>query len=211
MGEDTAMEVMVDMVMERDLLMLSQDMDTPPAMNTDHHRDFPDMEVMGMVDMVMDLMVMEREMLSPVMDTELVTVLLLLLTIHMVDPALPTEAPRVFLDTAMVVTDTERDLLSPVTDMEADTPLSPKAVHTITVPMDITLTTLMERDLLSLVMDMVVMDMEVLTAASTSPDHTPTMALMLLTLTKKDCQRKKMYLQTNVASIHLMYLLNKFK
>merc|ERR1719347_2021569 len=145
--------------------------------------------------MVMDLMVMEREMLSPVMDTELVMVLLLLLTIHMVDPALPTEAPRVFLDTAM----------------EADTPLSPKAVHTITVPMDITLTTLMERDLLSLVMDMVVMDMEVLTAASTSPDHTPTMALMLLTLTKKDCQRKKMYLQTNVASIHLMYLLNKFK
>merc|ERR1712025_37503 len=110
----TAMEVMVDMVMERDLLMLSQDMDTPPAMNTDHHRDFPDMEVMGMVDMVMDLMVMEREMLSPVMDTELVTVLPLLLTIHMVDPALPTEAPRVFLDTAMVVADTERDLLSPV-------------------------------------------------------------------------------------------------
>merc|ERR1711937_692851 len=96
----------------------------------------------------------------------------------------------------------EREMLSPVTDMEADTPLSPKAVHTITVPMDITLTTLMERDLLSLVMDMVVMDMEVLTAASTSPDHTPTMALMLLTLTKKDCQRKKMYLQTNVASIH---------
>merc|ERR1719347_2343383 len=37
--------------------------------------------------MVMDLMVMEREMLSPVMDTELVMVLLLLLTIHMVDPA----------------------------------------------------------------------------------------------------------------------------
>merc|ERR1712025_469599 len=131
--------------------------------------------------------------------------------IHMVDPALPTEAPRVFLDTDMVVTDTERDLLSPVTDMEADTPLSPKAVHTITVPMDITLTTLMERDLPSLVMDMVFMDTEVLTAASTSPDHTLTMALMLLTLTKKDCQRKKMYLQTNVASIHLMYLLNKFK
>merc|ERR1719348_2633938 len=81
--------------------------------------------------MVMDLMVMEREMLSPVMDTELVMVLPLLLTIHMVDPAPPTEAPRVFLDTAM----------------EADTPLSPKAVHTIMVPMDITLTTLMERDL----------------------------------------------------------------
>merc|ERR1719516_534627 len=159
--------------------------------------------------MDMDLMVMEREMLSPVMDTESVTVLPLLLTIHMVAPALPTEAPRVFLDTAMVVMDTERDLLSPVTDMEADTPLSPKAVHTIMVPMDITLTTLMERDLPSPVMDMVVMDMAVLTAASTSPDHTPTMALMLLTLTKKDCQRKKMYLQTNVASIHLMYLLNQ--
>merc|ERR1712098_807429 len=169
-------------------------------MNADHHRDFPDMEVTDMVDMVMDLMVMEREMLSLVMDMELVTVLPLLLTIHMVDPALPTEAPRVFLDTAM-----------PVTDMEADTPLSPKAAHTIMVSMDITLTTLMERDLPSPVMDMVAMDMEVLTAASTSPDHTPTMALMLLTLTKKDCQRKKMYLQTNVASIHLMYLLNKFK
>merc|ERR1719516_217727 len=112
--------------------------------------------------MVMDLMVMEREMLSPVMDTELVTVLPLLLTIHMVDPALPIEAPRVFLDTDMVVT-----------DMETDTPLSPKAVHTIMVPMDITLTTLMERDLPSPVMDMVVMDMAVLTAASTSPDHTP--------------------------------------
>merc|ERR1719348_2412481 len=103
--------------------------------------------------MDMDLMVMEREMLSPVMDTESVTVLPLLLTIHMVAPALPTEAPRVFLDTAMVVTNTERDLLSPVMDME-------------------------------------VMDMAVLTAANTSPDHTPTMALMLLTLTKKDCQRK---------------------
>merc|ERR1712243_362971 len=96
--------------------------------------------------MDMDLMGMESEVLSPVMDTELDTDLPLLLTIHMVAPALPTEAPRVFLDTAMVVTDTERDLLSPVMDMEAYTPLSPKAVHTI---MDITLTTLMERDLLS--------------------------------------------------------------
>merc|ERR1712098_808099 len=115
----------------------------------------------------------------------------LLLIIHMVDPALPTEAPRVFLDMAMVVTDMERDLLSLVMDMEADTPLSPKAAHTIMVPMDITLTTLMERDLPSPVMDMVVMDMAGLTAASTSPDHTQTMALMLLTLTKKDCQRKK--------------------
>jgi len=205
------MEVMVDTVMERDLLMLSQDMDTPPATNTDHHRDFPDTEVTDMVDMVMDLMVMEREMLSPVMDMELVTVLPLLLTIHMVDPALPTEAPRVFLDTAMVVTDMERDLLSPVTDMEADTLSSPKAVHTTMVPMDITLTTLMARDPPSPVMDMLVMDMEVPTAASMSQDLTPTMALMLPTLTKKTVRDRKMYLQTNVASIHLMYLLNKFK
>jgi len=205
------MEVMVDTVMERDLLMLSQDMDTPPATNTDHHRDFPDTEVTDMVDMVMDLMVMEREMLSPVMDTESVTVLPLLLTIHMVDPALPTEAPRVFLDTAMVVTDMERDLLSPVTDMEADTLSSPKAVHTTMVPMDITLTTLMARDPPSPVMDMLVMDMEVPTAASMSQDLTPTMALMLPTLTKKTVRDRKMYLQTNVASIHLMYLLNKFK
>jgi len=205
------MEVMVDMVMERDLLMLSQDMDTPPAMNTDHHRDFPDMEVMGMVDMVMDLMVMEREMLSPVMDTELVTVLPPPLTIHMEVPAPPTEAPRDFLDTDMVVTDTERDLLSPVTDMEADTLSSPKAVHTTMVPMDITLTTLMARDPPSPVMDMLVMDMEVPTAASMSQDLTPTMALMLPTLTKKTVRDRKMYLQTNVASIHLMYLLNRFK
>merc|ERR1711875_115454 len=83
----------------------------------------------------------------------------------------------------------EREMRSPVMDMEADTPLLPKAVHSTMVPMDITLTTLMERDLPSLVMDMVVMDTEVVTAASMSQDHTPTMALMLLTLTKKDCQR----------------------
>merc|ERR1719381_325940 len=99
----------------------------------------------------------------------------------MVVPALPTEAPKVFLDTAMVVTDIERDPLSQVTDMEADTPSSPKAVHTTMVPMDTTLTTLMERDPLSPVTDMVVMDMVVLTAASTSPDHTPTMASTLPT------------------------------
>merc|ERR1719270_1614624 len=117
---------------------------------------------------------MEREMLSPVMDTELVTVLPPPLTIHMEVPALPTEAPRDFLDTDMVVTDTERDLPS-------------------------------------LVMDMLVMDMEVPTAASMSQDLTPTMALMLPTLTKKTVRDRKMYLQTNVASIHLMYLLNRFK
>merc|ERR1719410_2118620 len=135
--------------------------------------------------MVMDHMVMEREMLSPVMDMVLVMVLPPLLSIHMVVPALPTEAPKVFLDTAMVVTDMERDPLSQVTDMEADTPSSPKAVHTTMVPMDITLTTLMERDPLSPVTDMVV-----LTAASTSPDHTPTMASMLPTLINKTVRDK---------------------
>jgi len=154
---------------------------------------------------------MEREMLSLVMDTELVMVLPPPLTIHMEGPALPTEAPRDFLDTAMVVTDMERDLLSPVTDMEADTLSSPKAVHTTMVPMDITLTTLMARDPPSPVMDMLVMDTEVPTAASMSQDLTPTMALMLPTLTKKTVRDRKMYLQTNVASIHLMYLLNRFK
>merc|ERR1719187_808557 len=141
--------------------------------------------------MVMDHTVMEREMLSLVMDMVSVTVLPPLLSIHMVVPAQPTEAPKVFLDTVMVVTDMERDPLSPVTDMEADTPSLPKAVHTTMVPMDITLTTLMERDPLNPVMDMVVMDMVVLTAASTSPDHTPTMALMLPTLIKKTVRDKK--------------------
>jgi len=205
------MEVMVDTVMERDPPMLSLDMVMPEATPTDPHRDFLDMEVTDTVDMVMDHTVMEREMLSLVMDMVSVTVLPPLLTIHMVVPALPTEAPKVFLDTAMVVTDMERDLLSPVTDMEADTLSSPKAVHTTMVPMDITLTTLMARDPPSPVMDMLVMDMEVPTAASMSQDLTPTMALMLPTLTKKTVRDRKMYLQTNVASIHLMYLLNKFK
>merc|ERR1712176_847531 len=150
-------------------------------------------------------------MLSPVMDTELVTVLPPPLTIHMVVQAPPTEAPRDFPDTDMVLTDMEREMLSPVMDMEVDTLSSPKAVHTTMVPMDITLTTLMARDPPSPVMDMLVMDMEVPTAASTSQDLTPTMALMLPTLTKKTVRDRKMYLQTNVASIHLMYLLNRFK
>jgi len=167
-----------------------------------------DMDMEVMVDTVMERGLL---MLSPVMDTELVTVLPPPLTIHMEVPAPPTEAPRDFLDTDMVVTDTERDLLSPVTDMEADTLSSPKAVHTTMVPMDITLTTLMARDPPSPVMDMLVMDMEVPTAASMSQDLTPTMALMLPTLTKKTVRDRKMYLQTNVASIHLMYLLNRFK
>merc|ERR1712221_32020 len=113
---------------------------------------------------------MEREMLSPVMDTELFTVLPPPLTIHMEVPAPPTEAPRDFLDMAMVLTDMEADPLS-----------SPKAVHTTMVPMDITLTPLMARDPPSPVMDMLVMDMEVPTAASMSQDLTPTMALMLPT------------------------------
>jgi len=216
--EDTDTEVMVDTVMERDLLMLSPVMDMelvmvlPPPLTihmvvqappTEAPRDF--------LDTAMVLTDMEREMLSPVMDTELVTVLPPPLTIHMEVPALPTEAPRDFLDTDMVVTDMERDLLSPVTDMEADTLSSPKAVHTTMVPMDITLTTLMARDPPSPVMDMLVMDTEVPTAASMSQDLTPTMALMLPTLTKKTVRDRKMYLQTNVASIHLMYLLNRFK
>merc|ERR1712098_29906 len=158
-------------------------------------------------------MVMERGllMLSPVMDTELVTVLPPPLTIHMEVPALPTEAPRDFPDTDMVLMDMEREMLSPVMDTEADTLSSPKAVHTTMVPMDITLTTLMARDPPSPVMDMLVMDMEVPTAASMSQDLTPTMALMLPTPTKMTVRDRKMYLQTNVASIHLMYLLNRFK
>merc|ERR1719312_376187 len=127
----------------------------------------------------MVLMDMEREMLSPVMDMELVMVLPPPLTIHMEVPAPPTEAPRDFLDMAMVLTDMERDLLSLVMDMEADTLSSPKAVHTTMVPMDITLTTLMARDPPSPVKDMLVMDTEVPTAASMSQDLTPTMALML--------------------------------
>merc|ERR1712154_433068 len=158
-----------------------------PAPPTEAPRDF--------LDMAMVLTDMEREMLSPVMDTELVTVLPPPLTIHMEVPAPPTEAPRDFLDTDMAVT-----------DMEADTLSSPKAVHTTMVPMDITLTTLMARDPPSPVMDMLVP-----TAASMSQDLTPTMALMLPTLTKKTVRDRKMYLQTNVASIHLMYLLNRFK
>merc|ERR1711955_5218 len=71
--------------------------------------------------MDMDLMVMEREMLSPVMDTELVTVLPLLLTIHMVAPALPTEAPRVFLD-KHTHTHTHTHKTTPCTHMHTHTP-----------------------------------------------------------------------------------------
>merc|ERR1719474_2665001 len=62
--------VMEDTAMERDLLMLSQDMESPPATNTDHHRDFPDMEVTDMVDMVMVDTVMERDLLMLSQDME---------------------------------------------------------------------------------------------------------------------------------------------
>ena len=87
------MEVMdmEDMVMEvtmvREMLMLSQVMVMPPATLTDPHRvSLLDMEVTDMEDMVVT---MAREMLSQVM------VMLLLLTIHMEDPALSTEALKV--------------------------------------------------------------------------------------------------------------------
>merc|ERR1719516_713630 len=107
------------------LLTIHMVVQAPP---TEAPRDF--------LDTAMVLTDMEREMLSPVMDTELVMVLPPPLTIHMEVPALPTEAPRDFLDTAMVVMDMERDLPSPV-------------------------------------MDMLVMAMEVPTAASMSQDLTP--------------------------------------
>jgi len=82
-------EVMEDMVtMAREMLRLSQDMVMLPATLTDLHRvSLLDMVVMGMEDMV--VMVMARDLLSQVM------VMLLLLTIHMEDPALSTEAPKV--------------------------------------------------------------------------------------------------------------------
>merc|ERR1719312_372294 len=151
----------------------------------------------------MVLMDMEREMLSPVMDMELVMVLPPPLTIHMEVPAPPTEAPRDFLDMAMVLMDMEREMLSPVMDTELVTVLPPPLTIHMEVP---ALPTEAPRDFP--VTDMLVMDMEVPTAASMSQDLTPTMALMLPTLTKKTVRDRKMYLQTNVASIHLMYLLN---
>merc|ERR1719347_1683436 len=86
---DMEVTVMEDMVtMAREMLMLSQDMVMLPATLTDPHRvSLLDMVVMGMEDMV--VMVMARDLLSQVM------VMLLLLTIHMEDPALSTEAPKV--------------------------------------------------------------------------------------------------------------------
>merc|ERR1711983_545999 len=82
------MEVMVmEDTMVREMLMLSQVMVMPPATLTDPHRvSLLDMEVTDMEDMVVT---MAREMLSQVM------VMLLLLTIHMEDPALSTEALKV--------------------------------------------------------------------------------------------------------------------
>merc|ERR1712130_953839 len=87
--EVTVTEDMEDMViMAREMLMLSQDLVMLPATPTDPHRvSLLDMVVMGMEDMV--VMVMARDLLSQVM------VMLLLLTIHMEDPALSTEAPKV--------------------------------------------------------------------------------------------------------------------
>merc|ERR1712098_645015 len=115
LSQATAMVVMVDMVpplslsprpitamattsmvMERETLRLSQDTAmVPEATPTDPHRawDMEDMDMEVMVDTVMERGLL---MLSPVMDTELVTVLPPPLTIHMVVQAPPTEAPRDF-------------------------------------------------------------------------------------------------------------------
>merc|ERR1712126_781771 len=77
----TAMVMTLPMVMAREMPRLSQDMVMLPATLTDLHRvSLLDMVVMDMEDMV--VMVMARDLLSQVM------VMLLLLTIHMEDPAL---------------------------------------------------------------------------------------------------------------------------
>merc|ERR1712209_1986 len=79
--------LVMEVTMVREMLMLSQVMVMPPATLTDPHRvSLLDMEVTDMEDMVVT---MAREMLSQVM------VMLLLLTIHMEDPALSTEALKV--------------------------------------------------------------------------------------------------------------------
>merc|ERR1711983_616219 len=84
----TAMVMTLPMVMAREMLRLSQDMVMLPATLTDPHRvSLLDMVVMVMEDMV--VMVMARDLLSQVM------VMLLLLTTHMEDPALSTEALKV--------------------------------------------------------------------------------------------------------------------
>merc|ERR1712168_1420435 len=85
----TAMVMTLPMVMAREMPRLSQDMVVMlPATPTDLHRvSLLDMVVMGMEDMV--VMVTARDLLSQVM------VMLLLLTTHMEDPALSTEAPKV--------------------------------------------------------------------------------------------------------------------
>merc|ERR1712025_1538534 len=115
---------------------------------------------MGMVDMVMDLMVMEREMLSPVMDTDWLRScryclpsiwwIQLYLQKHPGSFCIRIWWLRIRIWKRMLLCRPKPSILSWF--------------------LWITLTTLMERDLPSLVMDMVVMDMEVLTAASTSPD-----------------------------------------
>ena len=82
-------EAMVDMDMEREMLRLSQDMVTLPATLTDPHRVSLLVMVVMAMEVMEDMVTMAREMLSQVM------VMLLLLTIHMEDPALSTEAPKV--------------------------------------------------------------------------------------------------------------------
>merc|ERR1719348_1979216 len=116
-------------------------------------------------------------MLSPVMDTELVTVLPPPLTIHMVVQAPPTEAPRDFPDTDMVLTDMEREMLSPVMDTELVTVLPPPLTIHMEVP---ALPTEAPRDFLDT--DMVVTDMEADTLSSPKAVHT-TMVPMDITLT----------------------------
>merc|ERR1712001_352544 len=86
----TAMVMTLQMViMAREMLRLSQDMVTLPVTLTDPHRvSLLDMVVMAM-EVMEDMVTMAREMLSQAM------VILLLLTIHMEDPVLSTEAPKV--------------------------------------------------------------------------------------------------------------------
>ena len=126
---------------------------------------------------VFQLMVMERETLSQVM--ELVTVLLPHLFTHMEDQALTTEPPKDF--PVMDIMDMERDQLSQVMELVLVSRLSNKAAHTTMDLMDIILTMFMERGLLN--QDTF---MESTTASSMFQDPTQAMVLMLPTLIK-DC------------------------
>merc|ERR1712025_1486562 len=129
------MTLPMDMARDQLRLRLNQVTDMLPATLTDLHRVSLDMEVMDMEDMVVT---MAREMLSQVM------VMLLLLTIHMEDPALSTEALKVWPeDMDMVIM--AREMLSQAMDMAVVTLLSTSPALTIMVPMVITLTTPMAR------------------------------------------------------------------